>query len=127
MMIVNDNSSVINKLEASLTDDARVVIFNCHMFIVQVTGFVLLAKNFFSMPQVTQISCFDKNRAPSGCTQYFYGTSATGMIMSFNYANSVQLASQKQRFCFRSVQFLKEIPIMLIGVNDLSIKQHIFK
>jgi hypothetical protein len=37
MTIVNDNSRVINKLEASLTDDARVVIYNHHMFIVQAT------------------------------------------------------------------------------------------
>jgi hypothetical protein len=35
MTIVNDNSRVINKLEASLTDDARVIIYDCHMFIVQ--------------------------------------------------------------------------------------------
>ncbi len=39
MTIVNDDSRVINKLEASLTDDARVVIYDCHMFIVQATGF----------------------------------------------------------------------------------------
>jgi hypothetical protein len=38
MMIINDDSRVINKLEASLTDDARVIIYNCHMFIVQATG-----------------------------------------------------------------------------------------
>ncbi len=37
MMIVNDDSRVINKLEASLTDNARVVIYACHMFIVQAT------------------------------------------------------------------------------------------
>ncbi len=37
MMIVNDNFMVINKLRASLTDDARVVIYNHHMFIVQAT------------------------------------------------------------------------------------------
>jgi hypothetical protein len=36
--IVNDDSRVINKLEASLTDDARVVIYNHHMFIVQATA-----------------------------------------------------------------------------------------
>ncbi len=35
--IVNDDSGVINKLETSLTDDARVVIYDCHMFIVQAT------------------------------------------------------------------------------------------
>ncbi len=38
MIIINVDSRVINKLEASLTDDARVVIFECHMFIVQATG-----------------------------------------------------------------------------------------
>ncbi len=39
MMIVNDDSRVVNKLEASLTDDARVVIYDHHMFIVQATDF----------------------------------------------------------------------------------------
>jgi hypothetical protein len=38
MMPVNDDSRVINKLEASLTDDPRVVIYNRHMFIVQAKG-----------------------------------------------------------------------------------------
>ncbi len=38
MTIVNDYSRVINKLEASLTDDARVVIYDRHMFIVQATA-----------------------------------------------------------------------------------------
>ncbi len=45
MKIVNDDSRVVNKLEASPADDARVVIYNCHMFIVQVTGKVRL--NFY--------------------------------------------------------------------------------
>ncbi len=34
IMIVNDDSSVINKLETSSIDDTRVVIYNRHMFIV---------------------------------------------------------------------------------------------
>ncbi len=38
MTIVNDDSRVINKLEASLTEDARVIINGHHMFIVQATG-----------------------------------------------------------------------------------------
>jgi hypothetical protein len=38
MTIVNDDSRVINKLEASLTDYARVVNYDHHMFIVQATG-----------------------------------------------------------------------------------------
>ncbi len=39
MAIVNDDSRVIIKLEASLTDNARVVIYDHHMFIVQATVF----------------------------------------------------------------------------------------
>ncbi len=38
MTIVNDESRVVNKLEASLTDYARIIIYNCHMFIAQATG-----------------------------------------------------------------------------------------
>jgi hypothetical protein len=37
MTIVNDDSRVVNKLEASLTDDARAIIYDHHMFIVQAT------------------------------------------------------------------------------------------
>jgi hypothetical protein len=37
VMIVNDDSRVINKLEVSLTDDARVIIYDHRMFIVQAT------------------------------------------------------------------------------------------
>jgi hypothetical protein len=37
MTILNDDPRVINKLEASLTDDIRVVIYDRHMFIVQAT------------------------------------------------------------------------------------------
>jgi hypothetical protein len=33
MMLINDGSRVINKHEASLTDDARVIIYDCPMFI----------------------------------------------------------------------------------------------
>ncbi len=40
MKIINDDSRIINKLEASLTDYARVVIYDYHMFIVQATGVV---------------------------------------------------------------------------------------
>jgi hypothetical protein len=35
MTIVNDDSRVVNMLEASLTDDDRVVIYDCKLFIVQ--------------------------------------------------------------------------------------------
>ncbi len=42
IMIVNDDCSVINKFGASLTVDARVIIDDRHMFIVQATALVLL-------------------------------------------------------------------------------------
>ncbi len=35
MTIINDDSRVIIKLEVSRTDDARVIIYDRHMFIVQ--------------------------------------------------------------------------------------------
>ncbi len=38
MMLVIDNSRVVIKLEASLTDNARVIIYDRHMFKVQATG-----------------------------------------------------------------------------------------
>jgi hypothetical protein len=39
IMIVTDASRAVNKLETSLTEDARVIICNCHMFIAQATDF----------------------------------------------------------------------------------------
>ncbi len=41
MMITNDNSRVVTKLETSLTVDARVVIYDLHMFIVQATDWLI--------------------------------------------------------------------------------------
>jgi hypothetical protein len=38
MTIINDDARIINKLDSSLTDDARVIIYDRHMFIVQATG-----------------------------------------------------------------------------------------
>jgi hypothetical protein len=37
MKIVHYDSRVVNKLATSLTDNGRVVIYKCHMFIVQAT------------------------------------------------------------------------------------------
>jgi hypothetical protein len=41
-MIINDSSSIVNNLETSLTDDTRVVIYDCHMLIVQATRLFIL-------------------------------------------------------------------------------------
>jgi len=47
MMILNDDSKVINKLEASLTVDARVIIYDHHMFIVQATDLKIMCPVFY--------------------------------------------------------------------------------
>jgi len=47
IMIVNGDSSIVNKLETSVIDDARVVIYDRHMFIVQASSSHCL-KTFFS-------------------------------------------------------------------------------
>ncbi len=44
MTIITDDSRVITRLETSLTDNARVVIYDCHMFIEQATGFAPAAR-----------------------------------------------------------------------------------
>jgi phosphoribosyl-AMP cyclohydrolase len=36
-MIANDNSRVVIKLETSLNDNDGVIIYDCHIFIVQIT------------------------------------------------------------------------------------------
>jgi hypothetical protein len=46
MTIVNDDSRAVNKLEASLTDYARVVIYDQQMFIVQATDLILSTSLF---------------------------------------------------------------------------------
>jgi hypothetical protein len=49
--IVNYASSSINKLRASLNDNARVLIYDCHMFIVQAISFppAALSANWISI------------------------------------------------------------------------------
>lgn len=53
--------------------------------------------------KVTQISCFDPNIPPPGCTQYFYGANGVGTIQSYNYGASTpyHLAGQHQKICIR--------------------------
>ncbi len=52
MTILNDDSRVVNKLEASLTDDAGVVIYDQYMFIVQATGRKAWRPNILSRNKV---------------------------------------------------------------------------
>jgi hypothetical protein len=56
MMIVNNDARIVNKLDASLTDDAKVIIYDCHMFIVQATGVILTTFHFHYSLQMGPIS-----------------------------------------------------------------------
>ncbi len=46
IMIVNDDSSIVNLHETSLIDNARVVIYNCHVFTVQATSYSIPSYEF---------------------------------------------------------------------------------
>ncbi len=47
MTIVNGNARIVNKLDASLSEDARVFIYDHHMFIVQATTVCISATFIF--------------------------------------------------------------------------------
>ena len=44
--IINDNTSIVNMLETSLSDDDRVIIYDHHMIIVQATDLEVQFKVF---------------------------------------------------------------------------------
>jgi hypothetical protein len=50
-MIVNYDSSIVNKFGVLLTDDARVIIYDRHVFIVQATEFIILFLPFWCCQQ----------------------------------------------------------------------------
>ncbi len=66
IMIINDSSSIVNKLETSLTDDTRVVIYDRHMFIVQATRLFVPNKPF-------QPSLIFVNKARAYLRKHIYG------------------------------------------------------
>lgn len=51
--------------------------------------------------RVTQYACDYENLAPKGCLQYFFATSGTGNLETFNRANKIHLAGQDQNMCIR--------------------------
>jgi hypothetical protein len=63
-MIVSDDSRVINELETSLTDNARVVIYDRHMFKVQATGYTVSADKSGAYPSETPFRCSFLGQAP---------------------------------------------------------------
>ncbi len=51
--MVNYDSSIVNKVGASLTDDVIVAIYNCHMFIVQATIVIVVTVFLFKLAFLT--------------------------------------------------------------------------
>ena len=51
--------------------------------------------------KITQYACDHPNLAPSGCTQYYYGTAGTNVVRSFNWQGTRHLASQRHVICVR--------------------------
>lgn len=52
--------------------------------------------------KVTQVECTSKRAAPSGCTQYFTGSSGTIETYNYNAAAGVLLANQDYSICIRT-------------------------
>merc|ERR1719483_1177105 len=52
--------------------------------------------------KVTQVECSSKSAAPSGCTQYFTGTSGTIETFNYNSGSGVLLANQDYSACVRA-------------------------
>ena len=51
---------------------------------------------------MTQYACDYSNLAPSGCTQYYFGsTTASVETYNFNGGNGQHLANQRQQICVR--------------------------
>jgi len=70
-----------------------------------------------------QIQTYDndfENKAPTGCTQYFYGETTQG-FKTFNYANGVHLANQNQRICFRQEKGKTKICYSTANTADFSV------
>ena len=71
----------------------------CNMLSFQLAG---TGKRSWEI-KVTQFNCNYNNLAPSGCTQYYFG-SDMGTVQSFNYVGGVHLAKQNQNICIRREQ-----------------------
>lgn len=71
--------------------------------------------------KVSQISCFDENKPPDGCDQWYFGNSGTGYIETFNYANTIHLAAQAQDICIRREKSNCKICYSADAVTDIKI------
>ncbi|TRY67506.1 hypothetical protein TCAL_11774 [Tigriopus californicus] len=70
--------------------------------------------------KIVQLACDDENRAPPGCTQYYYGLNA-GTIQTFNYQNEQHLANQRQNVCIRQERGQCQICYAPVAETDFGI------
>jgi len=70
--------------------------------------------------KVSQLSCTDKNLAPPGCTQYYTGSSRTG-IETFNYAQGYHLTNQRQTICVRREEGYCRICWYAASISDVDL------
>ncbi len=97
MTIVNDNSRVVNKLDASLTDDDRVVIYDRHMFVVPATDPMWLWYKIAPMTKTTAYVTVRKELL-SGLNQVHYWRSFCETFKHYNLlARPACLASPPAR------------------------------
>jgi hypothetical protein len=90
MTIVRDDARIINKLDASLTDDARVVIYERHMLIVQAAAYLpsssVTKKNIFKIETRAQFykSFSDSNLIMSIVSKSFIPGKPFNPILMFS-------------------------------------------
>ena len=73
--IVNDDSTIVNKFGASLTDAYRVIIYNQHVFIVKASG------PYFFVAVLLQINCNNYNCFAGVCTKMILVTLAISHLL----------------------------------------------
>ncbi len=81
------------------SDDCNELLFQLGNAAINIAA---LATRAWSI-KIQQYACDYENLAPSGCTQYHYGTGGTGYVYSFNYGTgtNLHLAKQIQTICVR--------------------------
>ncbi len=63
--IINDNSSIISKWSFKLIDDPRVIIYDCHRFILQAAGVLKHKCNIYSEQEKCHFKNFRKLKTPN--------------------------------------------------------------
>ena len=91
----NDLTFAIGTASATRTWSIKITQFNCAY-----ENLVGLLSRFYYIRSITN-DFFLRIKAPSGCTQYYFDTTATGTVKTFNFDNGIHLANQRQKICIR--------------------------